>query len=396
MTKRHRPLSHSAREQYKNCPKAFAYGRELRLEPKEKKSSLRMGTGFSLALEHRDPDRVADGYFEGVPLEQQVMDYAASLEIAQAKLLAELYLDRHPDHERGIWTPEVEFRDPVAGHGFLDGVIELPTGERVGVENKLLTKGMYWNDTARKVLAIDDQVTAYFYAMREAGTPLDWLEYRVTFKPSIKPDSRKVNKDTGRKGETTSEYIARLRARIAAEPEYAFDKLPPLYRTDEQLDRFAEEAAEVNEHVKLSRKRGAWPKNTKACTMFGGCAFLPICRDEVGAADLYRVREERVEPKLPRLGKVQKAVLLALGDSFTASVTTASLHKQVPHATASVTTALNALNARELAAYTIGPEPDYTTTWEPTEAGRQAIELLCARAASDAAASVKPSTPNKD
>lgn len=368
------------------CPKKFAYGRELRLEPVEKKKSQRMGTAFGLCVEHRDPERAADGYFEGVAPEDCILDHEAQVEIAQVELLAELYCERYPDHMRyDIVEHEVEFRHPKLGHGFLDGVFEKERPgvvelERTGMEGKLLAKGMWWNDTARKVLAIDDQVTAYFAAMREIGRPLDKLLYRVTFKPGIGVDSRKVNKITGRKGETIPEYIERLRGRIADDPSYAFEE-HVLYRSDEQIDRFLEECDEVNEHVKLSRRRGAFPQNTKACTMFGGCAFLPLCRGEVGAGDLYRVKPlPEPKPKLPRLGKNQRAVLLALGDSFTTDLGTKAgdIAKQAQLTHDTTTKTLTVLGDRGLALGLI--MDDGTHVWGLTDEGRKVVELLAARA----------------
>lgn len=208
----------------------------------------------------------------------------------------------------------------------------------------------WWNDAARKTLAIDLQVSAYFSALRELGKPLDHMLYRVTKKPTIKVDSRKK--------ETLSEYLLRLRDRIENDPGATFEE-HVLYRTDAELDRFMEQAADVNAHVRLSRRSGAWPQSTKACTMFGGCVFLPICRGEVGATDEFRIKPEPVKFKMPRLGKVQKAVLLAIDDAFVMP-NIAALHDQVPHATDSVTTAVKALVERGLVAEHVNPLADGT------------------------------------
>lgn len=469
MTK-HRSLSHSARESYLLCPRKFAFQYEMRLEPIEGKSSLRMGKAFSLALEHRDPARTSEGYWEGVPLHERVMDHQATLEIAQVELLSDMYLERYPDDNKPgrIWTPEFEFRSKGLGRGFLDAIIEEVDGERertcavhgevrgaaervldldggdelgglrdiraerglgpgsspelhapprgdragagagspvphapvcepgspgagdagrelpeggvapggedalsegprvhagehvraqgeaplsnvqaglgprcscrktIGVENKLLG-AFWWNDAARKTLAIDLQVSAYFAALRELGKPLDHMLYRVTKKPTIKQDSRKK--------ETLSEYLLRLRDRIENDPGATFEE-HVLYRTDAELDRFMEQAADVNAHVRLSRRSGAWPQSTKACTMFGGCSFLPICRGEVGATDEFRIKPEPVKFKMPRLGKVQKAVLLALDDAFTSPVALSALAKRVAYSQPSVASALKSLAER--------------------------------------------------
>jgi len=339
----------------------------MRMEPVEKKSSLKMGIAFSEALEHRDPSRTAEGYWRDTPLHDRIMDRTAETEIAQVELLSALYLERYADDVAPgrIWTPEFEFKSELLGRGFLDAVIEEPDGRTIAVENKLLGS-FWWNDASRKVLAFDDQCSAYFSALREIGKPLDKMLYRVTKKPSIKPDSRK--------GESIPDYIKRLSERIEADPSYAFEQ-HELYRTDQQLDEFLEECAEVNEHVKLSRRREAWPKSTKACTMFGGCSFLPVCRNEVGLADQFRIRPlPAPKPKLPRLGKVQKAVLLALGDAFTSPIATSALAKQVAHAQPSVASALKSLQDRGFIADDGVIEGE--TYWDVMPEGRVVIDLL--------------------
>lgn len=383
---KHRTLSHSARETFKGCNKAYFYQREMRLEPLEKKKSLRMGTAFGGCIEHRDPERAAEGYFEGVAMADRLMDHDAIVEIAQVQLLAELYCERYPDHQKyDVVEHEVEFRHPILGHGFLDGVFEI-NGERIGMEGKLLQKGLFWNDAARQALAIDDQVTAYFAAMREIGRPLDKLLYRVAFKPGIKPDSRKKYPD-GRKGERLDDYLARLRARIEAEPDYAFEQ-HELYRTDDQIDRFLEECGDVNAQVRLARRRGAWPKNTKNCTAFGGCAFLPVCREETGLEDRFRIKPKPAPPmRMPRIGKVQKLALLVMGDAFTEWVELEDLGKQVYDQTpSSIHKAVTALVARNFLER-IGEEGDDPLTrraYRLTNTGKQVVELL-RTAASDPA-----------
>lgn len=373
--KRHRPLSHSAREDYKGCARKFYFGREMRLEPIQKKKSLRMGTAFGLCVEHRDPERAFEGYWDGIPLHERIMDRDAELEIAQVKLLAELFCERYPDHQTyDTVEHEVGFDSKILGRGYLDGVFEnhglgmgQPTRvvERVGFEGKLLQKGLFWNDTSRLVLAIDDQVTAYFAAMREIGRPLDKLLYRVTFKPGITQNSKTK--------ETLPAYLERLKARIADDPSYAFEE-HTLYRTDAELDAFLEECAEVNEHVKLSRRRGAFPKNTKSCQAFGGCVFLPICRNEP-VEGLYRERPlPEAKPKLPRLGKVQRAVLLVLGDAFASPVALSALAKQVAYAQSSVASAVKSLQERGYIADDGVIEGE--TYWDVMPEGREVIALL--------------------
>lgn len=502
--RKRKALSHSARESYQLCPRKHFFQYEMRLEPVEGKSSLRMGKAFSHALEYRDPARSIEGYWEGVPLHDRISDGKAELEIAQVELLAELYLARYAEDVAPgrIWTPEFEFKSKLLGHGFLDAIIEesngrestcpvhgevqglpghglldldgvphavrargdelrgeaeagappvvhaLPGGLRgagdrppvqepvvrepgspeaghaqgqhvargarpqdtlqvgarvhagehevpvqgddgqplvsgvratcdgsvprkacscrrwIGCENKLLGS-FWWNDAARLTLAIDSQCSAYFAACREVGKPLDHMLFRVTKKPTIRPDSRKR--------ETLGDYLKRLRDRIEADPSATFEQ-HQLYRTEQQMDAFIEGIDDINAQVRLSRRKGAWPMSTKACTMFGGCSFLPICRDEP-VEGLYRERPlPEAKPKLPRLGKVQRAVLLALGDAFASPVALSALAKQVAYAQSSVASAVKSLQERGYIADDGVIEGE--TYWDVMPEGREVIALL--------------------
>jgi len=147
--------------------------------------------------------------------------------------------------------------------------------------------------------------------------------------------------------------------------------------------------------VKLSRRRQAWPQNSKSCTNFGGCAFLPLCRDDAGAATLYRERKPDPAPlKLPRLGKVQRAVLRASADAFDEGVNLATLHQQVPYAADSVTTSVKSLERRGLIAYRRAEDRDTGEVTELTDCpaltpeGRAIAEALRVLAATASDASV--------
>jgi hypothetical protein len=322
-----------------------------------------MGKAFTLALEHRNPDKAEEGYKENLSPEF-VIGEQERMEIAQCKLLSELYL-AHYNLDPDDIEREVAFNDPIAGQGFLDGVFGRE-GLRIGVEDKLLTAN-FWREADERKLAIDAQVTAYFYAMRSKGQPLDELLYRVTFKPTIKQDSRKK--------ETLGEYLKRLRDRIEAEPEKTF-KQYTLYRSDHELDLFAEEAEAVNKTLKFASKLGAWPKNTQSCTMYGECAMLSICRNDPGLDGKYRVK-----PVLPKPTVAGKRVLWALATSFVDMEPARAIAKQAGMAGAGTARAIAKLLEQELVEI-VSPfelqstSEDVDAVYRLTSLGRQVARTL--------------------
>lgn len=320
------PASHSARVMFDACSRKFMFARELRLELPSSSAGRRMGKAFALALEHADQDKVDESYgiewdvvlddanrdfhvpriagFEGdVP--QETID-AVLLEAGKARVMAAAYLERYAgDVTLGELEREVRFVSPVVGEGVLDGILTQygfgmdqvrRVESRVGIEDKLLNRN-FWRRSDEERLHIDNQVTAYFYAMREAGTPLDRMLYRVTLKPSI-------DRRMSRNPETIDEYLDRLSGDIRERPEFYFNEYE-LYRSDEQLDEFAEEVREIDLEINRSRRRKAWRRSTERCSDYGGCEFLALCRGVPGAIEAF-VQKPNV------VNEEQRGVLLDL------------------------------------------------------------------------------------
>lgn len=324
-----RPLSHSARETFGRCERLYFLSEVERLELDVDKPSLRMGKAFAKCNEERNPNAADTDYAAAINAAQsEEAANALDDERTVVRVYSRHYLARYASDWSTDLQREVEFHSPVVGHGFLDGVISkvvidcdaCMAGEAgagyctcdqsyVGIEDKLLSP-ISWREVNERVLKIDNQVTAYFYAMRERGTPLDKLLYRVQIKPGI--GRRRIKLP-----ETAAEYEQRLTQYLVDKPELF--KQYDVYRTDEELDLFALEAQATNAQVRtvarLATINGAdaWPKRTKACSDFGGCAMLSICRKEPGAALKYRRKPDREKP----LPKKQQLVLDALRQAFT-------------------------------------------------------------------------------
>lgn len=343
-------LSHSGRQEFDRCKRMYFYSRVQKLELAEgPPKGRRMGRAFARALELGKPAAGRDLY----PVELTDED---QLELAQIQTLAEAYLHRYGMSD----LTEVEFNNPISGVGRLDGIITDENGVFLfGQEDKLLTKN-FWRDADERRLDFDSQVSAYFYAMREAGSPLQRIEYRVTFKPTI-------TWRRSRQPETLDEYVERLKQRIAAEPADFFRRFD-LYRTDAQLQEFEDECKDLAADLASTKRRGVWRKNTGACTMYGECAFMSLCRNEPNAIMKYRRKPQR--PK----SKPQRAVLAALLSSFVPP-TTKELSMQAGLDTRGASNAARALVRQGLVSKTEHHEHG-VTTWQLTDAGTLTAESL--------------------
>lgn len=360
-------FSHSSRQRFLSCPRAFYLSKMLRIERDRDTSGLRMGKAMADALEAAD-DGTTPAQQHALALEVLTNTFATAIAKAQAEgkandvdrltleqlqleVLVPSYIDRYGQsllaearakgHSIVLTEREIEFDDPILGVGRLDAVANV-AGRHVGMEDKLLTPG-FWREANERQLRINAQVTAYFAAMREAGTPLDELRYRVTFKPSIKPNSRK--------GETLEEYRVRLTDRVRNEKDYAFREYQ-LYRTDAELDAFVERVKGVNRKIVTAKRElkrlgheQAFPANLgTACTEFGECEFLEMCINP-GAAPGYRIKPKRV-----KLTAVQEEALGAMDAAFHPEVRVDAVSRIIGHTEQRTRDAVNRLVALGLAA----------------------------------------------
>lgn len=367
--------SHTQRMEFMRCRRRWYYGYILGIEPEQDLDSLRMGRAFAICTEHGDAN-AADVSFDialGQAKSQEEVN-SLLLQRVQVQTLAAGYLARYPAPTHPVELErEVAINDPLLGRGRLDGVATwwadaydpegnryMEAAQRVGIEDKLLTLA-FWRSVDERALAYDPQVSAYFLGMRNAGTPLDKLEYRVTFKPGIKPSSReKVREDYTPQG--LANYAARLRKKMAEEPE-KFYRRYELYRSDEQLAEFEAEVKRIDADMKRSRLEytrskdlGTMYRNKQACSMYGGCMFQDIC--DLGPQALVNYRKKPERPGSQLQVDVLEAVARAFAPPQAGEV--ATILSVNPR---SVPAALKALERRDLV---VRGEGD---TWTVTPTG---------------------------
>lgn len=323
-------LSHTARMAFLRCERYYMYRYVLRLEPLGTSAGLTMGRMWSETLEHKSSIahlEMVDKLIDAVRHDVEAVKLL-ELQALQVEVLSGHYATKYRS-TIPFEKPEVEFRSHLLGHGFLDAIFT-DGAMRVGMEAKLLN-GAFWRSPNEEMLAFDPQVTAYFAAMIEEGLPLDRMDYRVTKKPTIKPDSRK-NKGAG---ETLDEYRKRLDDKYHEEA----DKLLLCYdlrRSEDQIEEFLAEVRAIDRRLRAAMRDKAWVRTPSACTMFGRCEMLDLCRGQVGAIVNFR---EKPAP----LNELQRRVYEALKDSFTGTATASAVGKQTGTATASAASILGQL-----------------------------------------------------
>ena len=292
-------FSYSRRDTLESCARKYYFKYVLGLHQKTTRQSQRMGSAFAHALEHNDARRVWDKYENALLSPETANMNEVKLEATVAEVMAEAYLAKYRDHDLQYQQePEYAFTHGIEGTdkkvvGMLDNLLTDADGKRIGVECKLLNP-RFWNQASVDALAMDGQVTSYFYAMMLEDKPLTKMLYRTTFKPSIqiwKGGKRTKNNPTGAP-ETISQYADRLRASISSDPEKYLQEYV-CYRTISDLEEFGEALKSVSDHHDRLMAEGKWAKPTgkPPCSDYGGCEYLPLCRGEANAKNLYTKKD---------------------------------------------------------------------------------------------------------
>ena len=251
-----------------------------------------MGSAFSDALESWDTDAV-DAWYEQYFAKHPDARYSLGVEAGITRVLASAYMDTYDKHEREFEVPQ-HMIGACSFRGYIDGVLE--PGKLV--EDKFKTM---WTPTNETVLDTDDQVTGYvaMYSMMTGTDPKDiTMMYRVTKKPGIKPLQANKRRAVA---ESEGEYLARLTALVASEPEKYFFEVEQS-RSLEQVSGWwttTRKVARQIEHEMNMPPDEAWPENRSACLRFNSiCEFYNLCNakdedeEDIAMMDLT-IREQR-------------------------------------------------------------------------------------------------------
>jgi hypothetical protein len=284
-------LSHSKIGTMLACERRYELHYEERLQLIRGRPALDLGRAFHEAIEKGDPEYGAQTYSK---------DRIASSQEEQDKILvneqiirsaATLYLTKWGTADAPEVPYRIRLRNPETGRpsvtvdleGRADGVM-LHTGEEEPyielVEAKLV--GAITNQKV-ELLKLDRQVTLGSYALwRVMGVPVRKVRFRWVRKPSIK------QKQT----ETIGQYLERLEADYEERADDFYAHEETVTRAPADYLRIEQELWEWAERLRnLRQENKVFPRNTGACSDFGGCQFIPICVGDPDALSLYERRE---------------------------------------------------------------------------------------------------------
>lgn len=306
-------LTHSGEQTYHTCPRKFWLRYVLGLRPVHDGDALRLGSAFHTGLEafkagdgeDAAADAVRDEYADATcPPWLSPEQFAVEEETAIA--LVRGYCRRYADDAIIEFVAvELSFDLPIINpttgreHAFyrnagkIDAIGRLPDGRLALVEHKTcgddISPGApYW----RKLL-MDAQISRYWLAAHAIGYPVETIIYDAVRKPEIKP--KKVAKADRAQAtsngyyfdikldamcpeqETPRMYGARLLADLSSRPEFYFNRVE-IPRLDSDLREFAADQWATLKAIQANETDGHWPRHTGACTTFGACTYLDVCR----------------------------------------------------------------------------------------------------------------------
>lgn len=278
-------LSYSSRRSLKTCPRKFWLQKHKGLESKTKSLGLLQGSYFSDKLEqHYD---IQGSRLEASELEKTIeaaTSKSAYDTLIIGKGIADMMFDRYIERyeEPGELHREIELCTPIptselTDDGYVDG---LSVDGSYFVEDKLLN-GRYWTAANEEALALNAQVSGYFYGLHEAGYDVRECRYRVQLKPSIYK----------RTGEDATEYLKRVEEKIDEKPDNYFREYI-LTRDEESLDDYVRDMVFYTGLYERMNRDGFFPKNDNACADYGGCEFLPLCTGKVNAMENLQIRKK--------------------------------------------------------------------------------------------------------
>lgn len=290
-------LTHSRAMCAAKCLRMHQLRYELLLEAETQRESLRIGVLYHGALE-----RSTNGADD-----QGVADWvrASAFNAFEAELVLRMWM-AHRWYYQGDGFEvveneqvfEVPIRNPESGRatpnwknaGKRDRVLRLRDARLALQEYKTTTDDISPGSDYWLRLRLDQQVSRYVLAAREAGHDIRTVVYDVTRRPQLRPlkatpiEDRKFTKagtlyaNQRLLDETPSEYGDRVQAAIVEAPEKHFQR-HEIARTDDDIREFEQELWDTQKLLSDCRRHDRWYRNANACTMPWRCDYLSICAE---------------------------------------------------------------------------------------------------------------------
>jgi hypothetical protein len=292
-------LSTSSLSTLLSCSQKYFLHYEERLRQAVTPSSLALGRGFADALEAGDPEAAYRTVLEaaeteailhgGNPWVSLPSPDAIEVGAVTARAAARAYLRTYGHSETRELELCARIRNPAVGGRVSPTHDVVARVDGVDLENAVLIEDKLTSSQSRinidKRVRLDRQITIGAYLIwRIYGIENLEIRYRLTFKPSIKR----------RQSESHDAFLDRL--------DRDYDERPDFYTHEETASRNGDDFLRLERElwrwqatVRDARADGTWPRNTAACTEFGGCRFIAACAGEPGWEHQF-VREPEREP----------------------------------------------------------------------------------------------------
>lgn len=312
---------------FNRCKREHYNAYVLRKRPLEKAPALRMGSlvhdgieRWRLALQEglSEPEALCVGLAAvDLSFTSEGSQAGSGFDLALATELVRGYHYRWFEHDRqNLEFLEVEsefqtaLRNPDTGRpskkfrlaGKVDAIARTRDGIAL-VETKttsvdISTGSRYWEK-----LAMDGQVSTYFIGAAVLGYHVEHCIYDVVKKPGTRvrkatgPDKMRFKKDgtlyanCRTDDETPSEYQARVRKLIAADPQSHYVR-GTVVRMADEIKEYQEDVWLTAESMYLHAKRKSHPRNHSACERYGSlCPYWLACKGDADINDPHRFRD---------------------------------------------------------------------------------------------------------
>jgi hypothetical protein len=266
-------ISHSSCSMARSCPMKYKWRYVDGYKPIRKSTSLVLGEVVHSAF---------DMFYNRFP-EDEVTEYikwTLDEKLANASLPEQEDLQIIKYTALGMWInyphknllefqeikSEKEFKVPLSKDillvGKSDRLIKKDGKWWVG---ELKTSGLPYQRFKNR-MAVSDQVTAYVYAWRKKGYPVEGVIFDYIRKPTLRKNVR----------ESSTEFAYRIAKDYKDRPSEYFDRHYE-YRSDADLDRWVKDTAEVAKLIK-----GIWKgkvyRNPDSCWNYNSeCPYKKIC-----------------------------------------------------------------------------------------------------------------------
>ena len=270
--------SHSRINTFKRCPKLYEYQYINNLKPLGDNKNLFLGSIVHKGIELRSSMEVLKYIDEmNIPSSDE-METTIVLGLA----IIDAYLEKF--NTDGKLTHELHFVVKLDGkyefQGYIDGLEEVEDGYWL---HEYKTAGRVDKNYVDKLL-FDDQVNRYIHVVKNGlieelklEKPILGIKYRVMKKPQIRL----------KKNEEIMDFRKRLVEKMSEEGYVEEYILTP---SDDDMN---DTILDTIQDIKTIESTCRYSKTLSACTTYGRCPYMELCRKEDGAEHLYIEKDRK-------------------------------------------------------------------------------------------------------